>query len=443
MSDPIQNDLALAEFSDESTALVPTRPNATGINIGGNTVTQGTEHLPEEQKLTLRALHTIARDEKWSWAETVRQSGIHNTVLYRLWHGSYRYPLIVKERHCHVCRKNVDTNRAGGCAKCGARNDMITVTEKPHPKAGEQIPLSDEVCNKLSRWKAKFDAVVATDDDFVETSVWKRIEGVARRAFKRRKMALVLGESQIGKTTAGKHLAKKYNSGATRYVDTPPSPGKQMMLKVIAKALTVSPNTCFDNLLQDVIAALDPSKQLVIDNFHRVLRTYQRGSVVACMDMILYIFDQTQCSIVVMATPQFGDAIRNGEFSQYLKQFDRRFLYPLWLEDEPEPGDLMLIARKAGLRAECDSKTGDWVYPNARTEVAVGKDKTAKPLEIVQHIAHTDGFGKFCARLGDAADLAEAKGIPISWELFVKAHHIAEKLATQPAKRKANGGNES
>src|SRR5690606_15431175 len=37
------------------------------INIGGNTVTQATEHLPEQQRLLVRWLHTHARNNRWGW----------------------------------------------------------------------------------------------------------------------------------------------------------------------------------------------------------------------------------------------------------------------------------------------------------------------------------------------------------------------------------------
>src|SRR6185295_19901911 len=111
---------------------------------------------------------------------------------------------------------------------------------------------------------------------------------------------------------------------------------------------------------------------------------YQRGSVVGCMDMILWLFDNSGCSMVVMATPTFERSPREGEFQEYLKQFDRRGIYRLVLESEPDRADLDLIASRHGLKpAEEEAEA------------------------IMLDIAHKDGFGKFCTRLEDAVELAE------------------------------------
>jgi DNA transposition AAA+ family ATPase len=402
-----QNDLALVPINEAELPPARTEKNFAGINIGGNTVTESTEHLPEDLRVIVRAIFNDAREHKLTWKDIERETSKSSNFWYCVWTDRYRYPLKVKERFCRDCRKTVETKKSGVCKECSGRN--VDITEKPHAQAGQPIPFGRETIEELRKWKARHDQETTRDSDFVEISIFKRIEIVSRRAFKHKRMAFVFGESHFGKTTTGKELARKYNDGQTTYVDTPPSPGKQLMLKMLAKALHVSSTTSFDNLLPDVAAALGPHKQVIFDNFHRVLRTYQKSSVVGCMDMILWLYDQSGCSMVVMATPQFAEALRDGEFRQYLKQFNRRGVYELLLEDTIPFDDLLLIADHNGLPR-----------PTAEAKEIM--------IEVAKH-----GLGLFSARIKDALELAEVKRERIGWEHFIKAHNIAQKLSNPQA----------
>jgi DNA transposition AAA+ family ATPase len=402
-----EQNLALTTFGDDEPLAVATVEKAdrsfAGHNVGGNTVTRATEDLPDDLRIIFRALHNYCHERRPSTRQLENEIGLSYPLIFNVWTDKYRHAKTITERRCNDCKKLVALKPGGACRECGGKN--VTITEKPNPRAGDLIQFGKDTLDKLRAWKARRDGVVAQLGKFVEISVWERIEKVSRRAFKRKKMALVIGEGQSGKTWSGKELARRYNSETT-YVDTPPSPGKQLMLKVIAKALHVSHKTSFDSLLWGVVEALGPHRQLVIDNFHRVMRSYQKGSVIGCMDMILWLYDQSGCSIVLMATPQFYSDLKEGEFHQYLKQFGRRCLYPLVLESEPDRADLDMLASRYGL-------------PRA----------TGQAEQIMNDIAKADGFGKFCMRIEDAVELAEKANKPVSWEYFIKAHGIAEKLA--------------
>lgn len=415
-TDEQTNAIALAEFPEDQTQLAVAGHKAGGINIGGNTVTQATDEMPEEARTILRALHTHARERRWSPSELQRNVGLSWNLLYQVWTGRYRYPAVIREKHCLKCgKKNIATNRAGGHddPNCGGSNRDVQILEKPHPQAGQLRPLGKETMDSLRRWKVRLDQAVKQMGDFVETSVWRRIEAVYKRAFKSKKMFFVFGRSQIGKTTCGKELARVYNTGQTTYVDMPPGAGAQYMLKCIAKALHVNSDTNFQNLLDDVCDALDPSKALILDNMHRVFTTYQKGSVMRCMDTLLYIYDSTHCVMGIFATNIFADALEEGQFFRYLEQFKRRGVYIVRLEDEPTREDLDLVCARYGL------------------EPARGEAEA-----IMEHIAHKDGLGAICTRIQDACDLAEKQNRAVTWADFIKANTIAEKLARKPEARK-------
>jgi len=180
----------------------------------------------------------------------------------------------------------------------------------------------------------------------------------------------------------------------------------QLMVKSIAKALTVSTNTSYEKLIDDVIDALDDSRLLIVDEIHRVFTTYQKTSVMRCLDVLRYIQSKTHCGMVLCGTDVFRDELKRGDFFRYLKQLDRRGLYQLQLPAVPPREDLDLIAAHYGLAPA-----------SGRAE------------QLMEAIAHSDGFGRYCMRLLDAAELAANKKRKVSWEDFLEANRIADALS--------------
>ena len=349
--------------------LEKTAQRPSGINVGGNTVTQATEHLPENQRSIIRAVHNIARQSNWDWEQLERETKISSTTWYRIWTDKYRYP----------------------------DND---------PKARERISL-DNICERIRRWKNLWEErAFMANEGFVETSIWKRTEWLCRRAFVRKRIGFIYGESQIGKSVCLQEFNRRNNTGMTTYVEVPPSAGVQLMTKEIAKALHVSTNTSFEKLIDDVIDALDDSKLLLVDEIHRVFTTYQKTSVMRCLEVLRYIQGKTKCGMVLCGTPQWRHELKNGNFTKFLKQLDRRGIYELQLPPDPPRGDLDLIAEHYGLAPA-----------------------SGKAEEIMTHIAHSDGFGKYCMRLLDGVEIAANKRRKVSWDDFSEANRIADALA--------------
>jgi DNA transposition AAA+ family ATPase len=242
--------------------------------------------------------------------------------------------------------------------------------------------------------------------------VWHRVEWTCRRSFVRRKIGFIFGESQIGKTTCLKEFQRRNNHGQTRYAEMPPASGVQLMLKCIAVGVNVSPNTAFDNLLRDVVEAVDHNMLLIIDEVHRVFTTYQKSSVMRCLDVLRYIHDRTGCGLILSATNVFKDELQRSEFRKYLNQLERRGLVPTQLPDSPPREDLDLVSAKFGL----PPATGD-------------------AEELLLTLAQKDGFGVVITHLTDAAELAANKKEKLAWAHFIKANNIVMKNATLPNKK--------
>src|SRR6266446_4091416 len=63
---------------------------ATGINVGADTVTQNTRHLPEAQRMLIRWLHSLAREQEWSATELETRTDVSYSTHWRIWNDKYR-----------------------------------------------------------------------------------------------------------------------------------------------------------------------------------------------------------------------------------------------------------------------------------------------------------------------------------------------------------------
>lgn len=345
-------------------------PNFQGINIGGHTVTAATEWMPDPAKSHVRWLHWYARQQRWTWDDLVRAVGYSSTTWSRIWQDKYRY------------------------AKGEARE-------------GQRMPIDEQV-RAIARYRRLVEEREGVaDTGFLETSVWQRVEWLCRRAFIRQRIGFVFGESQIGKTASALEYQRRNNHGQTAYCEVPPASGVQLLLRTIAARLDVPTDASFDKLLRKVTMALDPSKLLIVDEVQRVFTTYQRGSVMRCLDTLRYLHDQSGCGLVLIGTNVVKDQLARGEFAQYLKQLKRRGrTVMLQLPPHPPREDLDLLAKSFGL------------------EPAEGEAE-----RVLLEVARDDGFGAVKMLLQDAAERAHKKRRAVTWEDFVWAHQLTERMA--------------
>jgi DNA transposition AAA+ family ATPase len=374
-------DTAMDTAANPTSSVVGTIPEAppainipyNGINIGGHTVTEATEHMPEEQRALVRWLHHYARRERWNWDQLISAVGYSSTTWSRIWQDKYRYA-------------------------------------KGEPRAGERMPITDH-CTAIARLKRlveEREAVKATG--FIQTSVAERIFWLCRRTFSRQRIGFIWGDSQIGKSECCREYQRRNNHGETTYCEMPPASGVQLMLRTIADALMVPSKQGFDSMLRDVCRSLDGSKLLIVDEIHRVFTTYQKGSVMRCLDTLRYIHDHTRCGLVLVGTNVMRDQLRTGEFSLYLQQLKRRGMsFILQLPTQPPRKDLDLMAAAFGLEPASD-----------RAEL------------VLMDMAKTAGFGAVKMLLQDASEIAHKKKRSVTWDDFVRAHQITDAMSRLP-----------
>lgn len=343
-----------------------------GINIGGDVVTIKTADYPDEHRALIRWLFSYAKDNDWSWAEAESHTKISTTTLYRVWQGKY-----------------------------------------VNSQTGDPIDLTG-VCEKISRFKNLADErAFSRRLPFMETSVFRRIEKVCHEALVGQTIALIYGESQIGKTECLKEVRRRNNHGQTTYVLTPAAGGVQSLIKAIALASSISPDTSFEVLRDRVTKFFDDSKLLIIDEIHECFESYHDTARRKTLSVLRQLQEVSHCGMVLCGTNVFRDELERGEYAKSMQQLKKRGIWELQLEDEPTPEDLSLIARYYKLGEPDDDAA-----------------------QLVKAIAREMGLGKYTKFLARAAQAAAKKQQRFTWDHFVNTVAIATALKAPPTKKR-------
>jgi hypothetical protein len=179
------------------------------INIAGDTITQATAHLTEEQRDLIRWVYGYAKDEDLGWKELESRFAISRSTFWKIFTDAYR-----NENGDRIDCSSI-------CKTLGARKELIEKRENLR-----RVP-------------------------FVETSIFEKIYKVALEARDMQVISLIYGESQIGKTEAQKEIQRRHNHGQTVYVRVPASAGVQWFIKEIAGQCHIKVRTSGDRLSLD------------------------------------------------------------------------------------------------------------------------------------------------------------------------------------------------
>lgn len=355
-------------LDQESGEVIPTCQR---LNIAGDAMVLGTADYPRAQRDLFRWLYGYAKDNQWNWGDLHSAVRLNSTQLYHIWNGSQ--------------------GQRGG---------------KPTELAA--------AAKKIERFKERAEKqAAATRLPFAETSVFERISTVCDEALTCQTIAMVYGESQIGKTASLKEYARRHNHGQTVYVLMPASAGVQSMMRAIAESCYISTRTCFENLRSRVTRYLDDSKLLIIDEVHEAFVSYHRQATVKCMSVLRQLQEQTGCGMVLCGTNVFRNQIERGEFAQSLKQLRKRGIWELQLEDTPTAGDIALIYSHYGL-------------PKPK-----GGNAT-----LVEAVCKKHGLGKFTKFMARAAQKAAKQREKFQWKHYEAVIAAANALVRAPETKK-------
>ncbi len=282
--------------------------------------------------------------------------------------------------------------------------DSTTIYRIFHGTYGAKM---DNICADIARYKKLvLDRAGHVKMDFVETSIARTIWKACDGALITQTIAMIYGDSQIGKTMALMEHARRNNHGQTKYLRMPASAGVQLFMKELARSCYLSAYRSFDGMRESVLNTIDDKTLLIIDEVHQSFLSYQKGSQIKVLEVIREIYDRTQCGMVLCGTNVWRQEMQEGKLAQMLEQLRRRGTIKIQLPARPPKADLDRIAKKFGL--------------------APAEDLA---LEVIKDMIHTSGLGMYVKYLQNASRMAAREGKKLTWDHFVATHDIIQRLS--------------
>lgn len=327
--------------------------NERRFKIPGDVVNRATADLPDDQRSAIRWLHAHASENDLSLDAIAKLIRYDASTIHRVFHGKYEGALD------RVCKEIED-------------------------------------CKRLIEERAKGKRL-----DFVETALARKIWKYCDACLEFQRVGFVLGESQIGKTSALLKYQETHNHGSTIYARMPAGGALTNFLAVLAKALRISPQQREKELIRRIIESFDDRMLLIVDEVHQ---TALRSSVLIggrTVEFLREIYDLSGCGLVLCGTRVFEEEMESGKFSKLLLQMKRRRLPKLMLPSTPSSDDLDAFAKAYGL-------------PPAEGEFA----------ELQQCVVRDEALGMWLTILRMAAKLASKQKKPIAWSHVRAAHNF-------------------
>ena len=262
---------------------------------------------------------------------------------------------------------------------------------------------------------------VRLETEFIEHTWTRKIEAYCDKARHRRKIGLIYGESQIGKTTTLIVYKERHNHGETIYVRMPTRASLGAVMVELALVLNISTQLKGVQLRRAILNCFDERMLLIVDEAHE-------GSVSA-LNFCREIHDRRKCGVIFSGTNVLRQTLSSGADAKNFRQLLLRGLPPLLLPAQLAPRDLAEFARAYDLGPASEDEVG------ARLNYVddAGKERTSTvtiaPAKLQDQVVTRDGLGRWCAILQEARELAKEKRRPITWGGVIAAWHSFERLS--------------
>jgi len=257
---------------------------------------------------------------------------------------------------------------------------------------------------------------------FIETPLSRRLFAIFRGALQKHRLGFVLGESQIGKTTAGNEFARLNNHGTTHLFRVPTGGSITVTVSEMARRLGIPDRICYPDLRRRILDSFDEHNLLIVDEAHQCLYNTKSNSSLMVLEFVREIYDRRKCGVVLMGTGELKDALRHNAILQQLWRRRSPGLV-LQLPAEVPVADLNAFADAFRLEPAPDREI--------RISYEVdGKQKTFahNPALLQKQLVHAHGLGPWIRLLEDARDLAKETCTRMSWGRVIAAYCNAQAM---------------
>ncbi len=259
------------------------------------------------------------------------------------------------------------------------------------------------------------------ESGFIATRLSEEITSRCQRALKRKKIAFIFGDSQIGKTESLRHYQRTHNHGETIYVEAPAGGQLGVFLEELSRGLGIPSQQRIPDLRRRLIESFDPKMVLIVDEAHRFLSGRGEGGLL-CFDFLRELYNRAGCGMCLSMTHEGKKNFLAGKHAKALEQLWMRRVAPLYLPKSVPKDDLDRFAMAYRL----DPAGRDEVTIRTTSVDGDGKAREREfkeaPATIERKVTETEGLGVWITILQDATDLAAEKKKPITWGAVLRAY---------------------
>lgn len=189
-------------------------------------------------------------------------------------------------------------------------------------------------------YTARESASMSATTRYIHTEIMQRVWNACDCAKAASLINMIIGVSQIGKTTAVRAYRERYPE-TTVLLELMPKPTMFGVLRELATALRLPGSSCrtLAAMQAAVRAALSPRHLIIIDEAHLALDRQQGADA---LDAVRRLHDLSGCGVVLLVTDLDGSKFTRSPHAGQLDQLKRRGLSEL-LPDTPTGKDVALI----------------------------------------------------------------------------------------------------
>jgi DNA transposition AAA+ family ATPase len=292
-----------------------------------------------------------------------------------------------------------------------------TLTGKRAAEGANTRPMADAI-SRFRKMVKEVESRSATA--FIETPQTRRLFRIFKRALDKHRLAIVVGDSQIGKTTAAVEFQRLNNHGTTHLLRMPTQGSLGNTLAEFATRLGIRSRIGGTDLRRRIMESFDEKNLLIVDEAHQGLlgRTSESGAI--SLEFIREIHDRRGCGLVLMGTA----VLRQGLAQNLVLSQSRKRRAPgmtINLPSEVPKPDLECFAAAFGLEPAPDRDMRIQFEADGESH-----SFSANPLKIQTEIVRRDGLGYWVRLLEDAQDLARETNARMSWGRVLAAYCQAQ-----------------
>jgi len=256
--------------------------------------------------------------------------------------------------------------------------------------------------------------IKSADVGFIETTTAKLIFKLCKQALYDNMPAYIFGASQLGKTRALEEFVRRCNSPAIKYLRCRSGMTKTRLARLLGRSchLRNLERLSSSDIIDGIIASLNDSSLLILDEFHMCLNTVKPDVSRQLVEFIREIYDLTHCGLVLCATKVGLTTLEEGPNRLVFDQMRRRGIIKVVLADVPPVKDINDFSRAFDLPLP----HGD-------------------ELQYIKSLIRVRGLGVFAAYLANArrkVDAYNAKNdtpVTLDWAYFLKLAKGFEALS--------------